>query len=114
MDGGHAFRGLPALVRRAVDSVDVDIRRDLYSNIVLVGGSSLFAGLPGRLGKELNETLPTALKGKVHTGTEASERRWAAWVGGSITASLGSFHQMWFSKQEYDEHGVQALARKCP
>lgn len=111
---GVAFSGLTALVRRAVDRVDVDIRRDLYSNVVVVGGSSLFPGLVVRLASELQEALPTALKVKVHTGSEMAERRWAAWIGGSITASLGSFHQMWFSKQEYEEHGVQALARKCP
>jgi actin-related protein len=34
--------------------------------------------------------------------------------GGSILASLGSFQQMWMSKQEYDEHGPGLVHRKCP
>jgi actin-like protein 6A len=35
-------------------------------------------------------------------------------AGGSILASLGSFQQMWMSKQEYDEHGPGLVHRKCP
>jgi hypothetical protein len=34
------------------------------------------------------------------------ERRYAGWLGGSILASLGSFHQLWVSKKEYEEHGT--------
>lgn len=29
-------------------------------------------------------------------------------------ASLGSFHEMWVSKQEYDECGTSIIDRKCP
>ena len=42
------------------------------------------------------------------------ERRFAAWIGGSVLASLGSFHQMWVSKQEYDETGRSIVEQKCP
>jgi hypothetical protein len=35
-------------------------------------------------------------------------------TGGSILASLGSFQQMWMSKQEYEEHGAGLVHRKCP
>lgn len=43
-----------------------------------------------------------------------SERKICAWLGGSIVASLGSFHDMWVSKQEYAEHGPGIVDRKCP
>lgn len=42
------------------------------------------------------------------------ERRFSTWIGGSILASLGSFHQMWMSKQEYHEHGASLIHRKAP
>uniref|UniRef100_A0A3B5L7H8 Actin-like protein 6A n=1 Tax=Xiphophorus couchianus TaxID=32473 RepID=A0A3B5L7H8_9TELE len=42
------------------------------------------------------------------------ERRFSAWIGGSILASLGTFQQMWISKQEYEEGGKQCVDRKCP
>jgi actin-related protein len=38
----------------------------------------------------------------------ASERRFGSWIGGSILASLGTFHQMWISKKEYEEHLVES------
>lgn len=46
--------------------------------------------------------------------TTLSDRRFGAWIGGSILASLGTFHQMWFSKEEYEEGGAKAVHVKCP
>ena len=43
-----------------------------------------------------------------------SERALCAWLGGSILASLGSFHEMWISRQEYEEYGASIVDRKCP
>ena len=40
-------------------------------------------------------------------------RTYAAWIGGSILASLGTFQQMWISKAEYDESGPSIVHRKC-
>lgn len=40
------------------------------------------------------------------------ERRYSSWVGGSILGCLGSFQQLWVSKQEYEESGkVCAVSR---
>jgi actin-related protein 4 len=41
------------------------------------------------------------------------ERKYAAWIGGSILASLGSFHQLWISKKEYEEHGANIVEKRC-
>jgi actin-related protein len=37
------------------------------------------------------------------------ERRYGAWIGGSIVGSLGSFQQLWVSKNEYEETGQSCL-----
>jgi actin-like protein 6A len=44
----------------------------------------------------------------------AADVKTSAWVGGSILSSLGSFQQMWMSRQEYQEHGAIMIERKCP
>lgn len=44
----------------------------------------------------------------------AAEKQFTPWLGGSILSSLGSFQQMWMSRQEYDEHGAIMIERKCP
>lgn len=108
-------RSLTELVTAAIAASDPDIRRELYSGIVLCGGSSLFPGLPERLQAELGQAVPQllSLKVKVLTGTSPSERQHASWIGGSILASLGSFQQLWLSRQEWDEEGPAGLHRKC-
>lgn len=51
---------------------------------------------------------------KIVAVTGTGERRFGAWIGGSILASLGSFQQLWISKQEYEESGKSQIERKCP
>ena len=67
-----------------------------------------------RLDKELLELAPQAAKIKVTTHASASERKFAVWLGGSILGSLGSFHQLWLSPQEYAESGASLIHRKSP
>ena len=42
------------------------------------------------------------------------ERRFSSWTGGSILTQLGSFQQLWMSKQEYEEEGAGLIESKCP
>ncbi len=44
----------------------------------------------------------------------ATERAVCTWLGGSILASIGAFHEMWISRQEYNEFGASLIDRKCP
>jgi len=89
---------------------DVDIRSDLYSNIVLSGGSTMFEGLADRLTKEMVALAPSTMTIKV---VAPPERKYSVWIGGSILASLSTFQQMWISKEEYDESGPAIVHRKC-
>ena len=89
---------------------DVDIRKDLYSNIVLSGGTTMFPGIADRMQKEITALAPPTMKIKV---IAPPERKYSVWIGGSILASLSTFQQMWISKQEYDECGPSIVHRKC-
>ena len=44
---------------------DVDIRKDLYNNIVLSGGTTMFPGVADRMSKEITALAPSAMKIKV-------------------------------------------------
>lgn len=108
---------LPALVAESIARCDVDARRELYSGVVLTGGTSLLPSLRERLERDLADGAAGAVPGarvKVVAPTGGVERRFGPWIGGSILASLGSFQQMWMSKQEYDEHGASLIHRKSP
>ncbi|KAK9130424.1 hypothetical protein Sjap_010911 [Stephania japonica] len=109
-----SLRGLPQMVIESINKCDVDIRRELFSSILLSGGTASMQQLKERLEKDLLEESPQAARVKVLASGNAIERRFSVWIGGSILASLGSFQQMWFSKQEYEEHGTSYIQRKCP
>merc|ERR1712078_616916 len=89
---------------------DVDIRKDLYANVVMSGGTTMYAGIADRLSKELTALAPASMKVKI---IAPPERKYSVWIGGSILSSLSTFQQMWISKQEYDESGPSIVHRKC-
>ena len=101
---------LPSLAYGAVESSDVDVRKEVLSNVVMTGGSSLFQGASERLHHELSAKVPSAYKVKVVTAAPI-ERKFSVWIGASILASLGSFQQLWLSKAEYAEMGAARAAR---
>ncbi|XP_014425050.2 actin-like protein 8 [Pelodiscus sinensis] len=94
----------------AVMKCDIDIRKDLYANTVLSGGSTMYAGIADRLQKEIAALAPSTMKIKIIAPVE---RKFSVWIGGSILASLSTFQQVWISKQEYDEAGPAIVHRKC-
>ncbi|XP_057969357.1 actin-related protein 4 [Malania oleifera] len=113
-EAASSVRGLPQMVIESINKCDVDIRRDLFSSILLAGGTASMQQLKERLEKDLLEESPQAARVKVLASGNSTERRFSVWIGGSILASLGSFQQMWFSKAEYEEHGAAYIQRKCP
>ena len=89
---------------------DLDIRRDLYANIVMSGGTTMYPSIGDRMQKEMVALAPSTMKIKIIT---PPERKYSVWIGGSILASLATFQQMWISKEEYDESGPSVVHRKC-
>ncbi|XP_026323251.1 actin-like protein 6A [Hyposmocoma kahamanoa] len=98
----------------AASACDADARPALWGSVVVCGGVANSAGWAERLAKELAARAPSSHRLKSHAAPAPNERRFAAWIGGSILASIGSFQQMWISSQEYDEGGKGQLERKCP
>jgi actin-related protein len=102
--------GIHETTYNSIMKCDIDIRKDLYANTVLSGGSTLYAGIADRMQKELTELAPNTMKIKI---IAPPERKYSVWIGGSILASLATFQQMWISKTEYDESGPSIVHRKC-
>ncbi|KAL4719464.1 hypothetical protein ACJJTC_015779, partial [Scirpophaga incertulas] len=98
----------------AAGACDADARGALWGGVVACGGGAALSGWAERLGRELASRAPSAHRLKVCAAPAPLERRCAAWIGGSILASIGSFQQMWISSQEFDESGKGQLERKCP
>ncbi|EJD01073.1 actin-related protein Arp4p [Fomitiporia mediterranea MF3/22] len=101
---------LTNLIAQSLSASEPDLRAVLLANIVLCGGGSLLAGLADRLHNELARNFPHM---KIHSPGNPTERRYGGWLGGSILASLGTFHQLWISREEWQEHGKSIVAQRC-
>ncbi|CAN6586561.1 unnamed protein product [Malus baccata var. baccata] len=107
---GMEAAGIHETTYNSITKCDVDIRKDLYGNIILSGGSTMFPGIADRMSKEITALAPSSMKIKV---VAPPERKYSVWIGGSILASLSTFQQMWIAKVEYDESGPSIVHRKC-
>jgi len=107
---GKENEGIHKLTFNSILKCDIDIRKDLYQNIVLSGGSTMFPGIDTRLKKEITALAPAAVKVKI---VAPPERKYSVWIGGSILSSLSTFQDMWITKDEYDESGPGIVHRKC-
>jgi actin-related protein len=118
---GLEASGIHETTYNSIMKCDVDIRKDLYGNIVLSGGTTMYPGIADRyflnwnsnnhrMTREITALAPSSMKIKI---VAPPERKYSVWIGGSILASLSTFQQMWISKQEYDESGPSIVHRKC-
>jgi len=107
-------------ISETVDSVvqncPIDVRRDLYRNIVLSGGSTMFKDFGKRLERDIRKTVDgrlrvtEALSGATPKPIEVSVishqmQRYAVWFGGSMLASTPEFYNVCHTKAQYDEYG---------
>ena len=106
---GIEASGIHHTTFNSIVKCDPDIRKDLYANTVLSGGTTMYPGIAERMQKEMTALAPANTAIKFITPKD----RYSAWVGGSILTSISSFQQMWISKQEYDEIGPTIVHRKC-
>jgi len=107
---GLEQEGIHKLAFQSIMKCDVDIRKDLYNNIVMSGGTTMFNGVAERMQKEIKALAPDSMTIKI---IAPPERKYSVWIGGSILSSLSTFEEMWISKAEYDEAGPSIVHRKC-
>ncbi|TYZ61394.1 hypothetical protein PybrP1_002641 [[Pythium] brassicae (nom. inval.)] len=123
--------GLHECAAEAIAMCDKDLQTDLRAAVVLAGGTTMLPGFSQRFQDELlgatGRRLPAGGGGGGGAGAAVrvvpdphvrergynSQRRVAAWVGGSMLASLGTFRDMHITKQEWDEYHEAILDRKC-
>lgn len=107
---GNEMTGIHTTTYNSIMKTDIDIRKDLYNNMVMSGGTTMFEGIANRVQKEVEALAPASMKIKV---VAPPERQYSVWIGGSILSSLSTFQQMWVSKNEYEEMGPSIVHRKC-
>jgi len=109
----NGFEGYHKMIMEAINKGDLELKKDLYNNIFLCGGNTLFGNFAERMQKSLFNSMNQNFRLKIITHPSNVEKKFSSWIGGSILTSLGTFHQLWLSKQEVDEHGAMIVERKC-
>merc|ERR1712039_207588 len=107
---GKELDGIHQLTYQSIMKCDVDIRKDLYGNTVMSGGTTMFPEINNRVQKEMTALAPSTMTIKI---IAPPERKYSVWIGGSILSSLSTFEEMWVTKDEYDESGPGIVHRKC-
>ena len=107
---GKECLGMHESTYKTIMTCDIDLRKDMFENIVMSGGTTMFDGINNRLTKELTQLAPNGIKVRVVT---PPERKYSVWIGGSILSSLNTFQDIWISREEYDEAGPEIIHRKC-
>uniref|UniRef100_A0AC35UG32 Actin n=1 Tax=Rhabditophanes sp. KR3021 TaxID=114890 RepID=A0AC35UG32_9BILA len=106
---GQEHQGLHESLGMAILNCDTDLRKDLYENVVLTGGTTFFKGFGDRLLAESKKMASKDIKWRI---SAPQERLLSTWIGGSIVASLDTFKKIWVSKKEYEDDGAKVLNRK--
>ena len=120
MDDQLTAAPVAQMVCDAAYRCDRDQQAVLLGNVIVGGGGACF----GPTEQAVPEQIKESIEAIIHQHTPAwrvkvltpsvSERAVLPWIGGSILASLGTFHEMWITKEEYEEWGPAIVNRKCP
>ncbi|KAL8674521.1 MAG: hypothetical protein Q9168_001113 [Polycauliona sp. 1 TL-2023] len=97
---GLEYPGIHQIVVDAINRTDLDLRKSLFGNIVLSGGSTLCKGFGDRLLHEVQRLAVKDMRIKIFA---PPERKYSTWIGGSILAGLSTFRKMWVSIDDWHE-----------
>ncbi|KAG9257578.1 actin family [Emericellopsis atlantica] len=114
---------LPNVVDNVIQQSPIDVRRGLYKNIVLSGGSTLYKDFGRRLQRDIKHLVDTRIKAsEVRSGGARSggldvqvithkRQRHGPWFGGSLLGQTPEFRSYCHTKQEYQEYGPSIVRR---
>jgi len=109
-EAGKDVPGIHKLVQTAIDSCPMDTRDELYNNIVVSGGNTLWTNFQDRFKQELENAVPGDRSFKVVC---APERGISVWLGAAIIAKMSQFsNRMYVTRAQFNEDGEHLVAYK--
>ena len=101
--------GLHEIVFKSILKTNSDIRKDMFSNIILAGGNTLFENFQVRMKKEIMDLAPVKTPLDV---VDTKERLYSSWIGGSVIGNMDTFQFLCISRKEYEEVGSKIVHDK--
>jgi actin-related protein len=102
--------GIIDMITQSINRADEELRNFLWNNVVLSGGNTAFNGMGDRVKNELETVAPATSRLMVEAGVN---RKYGAWMGGSMLASLSTFDFMNIKRKNFDEVGESIIHRMC-
>lgn len=109
---GKEIPGIPMQMYNSIMKCETDLRKELYSNMILAGGNTLLNDFHERIHQEMECLAPSSLLPKLKVIAQ-NERKYTAWIGGALFAGLQIFQTNWVTHSEYQDAGPQIIHRKC-
>lgn len=106
---GIEIAGIHKSLYNSIMKCEVDIRRNLFSSIYLVGGTCSMPGMLERLYREIFKMTPPSINVKI---ISTDNIKIASWLGGSLIASIPAYENMWIPRKDYLEYGKAVIFRK--
>lgn len=99
--------GIHETTYNSIMKCDIDIRKDLYANNVLSGGTTMYPGIGDRMQKEITALAPSTMKIKVFFNTHTYNKR-------SFFLKVRSYEQIKMSIRECPDLASQVLPLEEP
>eukprot|EP00658_Telonema_sp_P-2_P082822 TRINITY_DN8827_c0_g1_i1.p1 TRINITY_DN8827_c0_g1~~TRINITY_DN8827_c0_g1_i1.p1 ORF type:complete len:416 (+),score=104.07 TRINITY_DN8827_c0_g1_i1:87-1250(+) len=92
---------------QCLSGADQSVLPNLLQNVVLCGGTTMTKGFHERTIWELSNTMGQSVR-----VLAKPERKYLAWMGASIVATLSTYNEEWLTSGEYEEIGESLVHRK--
>jgi centractin len=103
---GNENLSFQEMIITSINKVDIDLRKNLYNNVLISGGNTLFKGIQEKFHSEIKNLAPKNMKVKLHT---PGNRLLSCWSGGNVISILEIFKKMWVSREEWVEKGNKSI-----
>ena len=101
--------GIHEVLFKSILRCPEDLQNEMYGNIILSGGNTLFENFKKRLLGEITELN----QGKnVIDIIDTKERLYSSWIGGSILGQMDTFPEICISRKEFKECGCSIIHDK--
>ncbi|CAD5115283.1 DgyrCDS4276 [Dimorphilus gyrociliatus] len=114
------FPSLPQAIALCIGKCETEeLRRKMWSNIVLVGGGLLFPGASNFLQQSLWPLLPAHLQLQpdsleVLSHPKDVDARLVAWKAATVLCCLDSAQELWISRTEWQDFGTRIIRERVP
>lgn len=94
-----------------------EMKRKMYSSILIVGGGAKFKNIGKWLQSRLALQIPVAYRPEqieVITRAKDMDPCMTSWKGAALMTCLEGSNELWIQQSEWNKYGVKILREKCP